>query len=275
VPLPSHLVDSRPILEAVSRRESKAVFIGEHTLLCRVLGAYFLYADSEDIGIAPHFALSGFWESEVTLALARAVEPGSWCLDVGANHGYYTLVLAAGAGQRGHVTAVEPNPRSIDLMLRSLDVNGFLEYVDVVSSALSDRVGEPIKFFIPKYRGMNARIAGVDPSSGMTIDTQTDTIDNLTEDWPRVDLVKIDVEGSEEAVWRGMRRVLDENNDITIVLEVNAARYADPVAFLTEIEREGFPLRHIEIDGEARPVSAKAIAATRHDWMLLLRRDTR
>jgi FkbM family methyltransferase len=273
MPLPSYLVDSRLVLETVSRRESKALFIGDGTLLCRVLGSYFLYADAEDIGIAPHFALSGYWESEVTLAIARAVEPDSWCLDVGANHGYYTLVLAAGAGPSGHVTAVEPNPRSVELMGRTLDVNGFVEYVDVVSSAMSDRAGEPIEFFVPKYRGMNARIGSDQPVPGTTIKTTTETIDNLTADWPQVDLVKIDVEGAEEAVWRGMQRVIAENENITIILEVNGARYADANAFLTQIEREGFALRHIDLDGEPRHVDAEKIASTRHDWMLLLRRD--
>jgi FkbM family methyltransferase len=260
------------LLEAVSRRESKAVFIGEGTLLCRVLGAYFLFADSEDIGIVPHFALGGFWESEVTLALARAVQPGSWCLDIGANHGYYTLVLAAGAGPDGHVAAVEPNPRSVDLMNRTLDVNGFLD-VDVVSAAVSDSHGEPIKFFVPKYRGMNARVAAGDTSAGMTIETHTETIDHLTADWPQVDVVKIDVEGSEQSAWHGMGRVLDDNPEITIILEVNAARYSDPIAFLSEIEKQGFALRHIDINGDAIPVTRERIAATRHDWMLLLHRD--
>ena len=76
MPLPGYLVDNRVLLESVSRRESRAVFIGDGTLLCRVLGTYFIFADADDIGIAPHFALNGFWESEVTLALARAVRPG-------------------------------------------------------------------------------------------------------------------------------------------------------------------------------------------------------
>jgi FkbM family methyltransferase len=211
MPLPGYLVDNRLVLEGVARRESKAVFIGDGIVLCRVLGAYFMYADADDLGIAPHFALNGYWESDVTLALARVVRPGAWCLDVGANHGYYTLVLAAGTGSGGHVAAVEPNPRSIDLMTRTLDVNGFLGHVEIVASAMSDRYGDVVKFFIPTHRGMNAMVAAGEPSMGTTIETETETIDRLTESWPRVDVVKIDVEGSEEAVWRGMQRVLAEN----------------------------------------------------------------
>jgi FkbM family methyltransferase len=274
MPLPGYLVDDRLVLEGVCRRESKAVFIGDNTLLCRVLGSYFMYADANDLGIAPHFALNGYWESEVTLALARAVRPGSWCLDVGANHGYFTLVLAAGSGPTGHVTAVEPNPRAVELMKRTMDVNGFLEHVDIVPKAVSDRHGDVVSFFIPTYRGMNALVTEGELSAGTTIDRETETIDRITEDWPRVDLAKIDVEGSEEAVWRGMERVLANNADITVILEINAARYADPYAFLEEIERTGFPLRYIALNGGAQHVSKDEIASTKRDWMLFLRRDS-
>ena len=273
--LPGHLLYDRHVLESVSRRESRAVFIGEGTVLCRVLGSYFLYAEAEDVGIAPHFALNGYWEANVTLALARAVKPGSWCLDVGANHGYYTLVLAGGTGPGGHVTAIEPNPRSIELMRRTLEVNGFLGYVDIVSNAVTDKPGDEVSFYIPPHRGMNALIveAGAADPAGATIQATTETIDGLTQGWPRVDVVKIDVEGAEEAVWRGMQRVLTENPEITVVLEVNAARYENPDALLGEIESAGFGLRYIDMDGEPRRVERAAVTGTSRDWMLYLKRD--
>ena len=72
-------------------------------MLCRVLGKYLMYADSQETGITPHLALHGYWESWITLALARTLRPGWHCLDVGANHGYYTLVMADGAGPDGRV----------------------------------------------------------------------------------------------------------------------------------------------------------------------------
>ena len=158
-------------------------------------------------------------------------------------------------------------------MTRTLDVNGFLSHVDVVPRAMSDRHGEVVKFFIPNLRGMNALVVEAESTEGRTIETETDTIDHLTKEWPKVDVVKIDVEGSEEAVWRGMKRVLTENRDITIVLEVNAARYSDPVAFLQEIESFDFPLRYIDTNGDPRHIAKSEIVSTDHDWLLLLRRD--
>jgi Protein-L-isoaspartate(D-aspartate) O-methyltransferase (PCMT) len=113
--LPPHLLGERSLLEGVSREHSRAVYLGERTLLCRVLGKYLIYADALEIGITPHLALDGYWESWITLALARTVRPGWHCLDVGANHGYYTLVMADAARPDGRVVPIEPTPRLADL----------------------------------------------------------------------------------------------------------------------------------------------------------------
>ena len=104
------------MLEAVSREHSRALYLGDQMVLCRVLGKYLMYADSQETGITPHLAMDGYWESWITLALARTVRPGWHCLDVGANHGYYTLVLADGAGPEGRVSPIEPTPRLAELL---------------------------------------------------------------------------------------------------------------------------------------------------------------
>ena len=252
----------------------KAVYIGDGVVLCRVLGTYFMYADAEDLGIAPHFALNGFWESEVTLALAREVQarilvPRRW---------RGLRVLHVGPRCRGGSTGPRDSGRTESALGgphdETLDVNGFLGHVGVVSRAVSDRPGEPVEFYIPPRRGMNAIVVSGETSRGSTIEARTETIDQLTADWPRVDLVKIDVKGSEQAVWRGMQRVLDTNEEITIILEVNAARYEDPVAFLEEIERCGFALRYISLNGDAEHITKKKIASSNRDWMLFLMRES-
>src|SRR5437773_5961494 len=46
------------------------------------------------------------------------------------------------------------------------------------------------------------------------------TLDEVTDTWPRVDFVKIDAEGSEEAIWRGMECLLARNADVTVVMEL-------------------------------------------------------
>jgi predicted O-methyltransferase YrrM len=60
--------------------------------------------------LGPRLVLDGFWEAWVTLALARYIRPGFYSVAVGANYGYYSMLMAAACGREGYVLASEPNP---------------------------------------------------------------------------------------------------------------------------------------------------------------------
>jgi FkbM family methyltransferase len=272
--LPAHLVGERAVLETVSREHSRALYLGDQTVLCRVLGKYLVYADSQETGITPHLAMDGYWESWITLVLARTVRPGWNCLDVGANHGYYTLVMADAAGAEGRVVPVEPTPRLVGLLRQTLDVNGFPD-IEVVAKAASDSDGETLQLVIPARRSMNASLRAEVGDTDEAVSVESVTIDSITRDWPRVDLIKIDVEGAEESVWQGMERTLADNRGIVVLLELNVDRYNDPRAFLSVIEEAGFRLRYIDVDAEVKDVSVDELTRRQvgQDWMLYLARS--
>jgi hypothetical protein len=106
------------------------------------------------------------------------------------------------------------------------------------------------------------------------MDVETVSVDRLTEAWPRLDCVKIDAEGAEEAIWRGMRESIARHRSIAVFMEFNAVRYADGQVFLKEITDAGFPLRHIGYDGSVRSVTVAELLDVRQtaDWMLFLQR---
>jgi FkbM family methyltransferase len=271
--LPGHLVGDRSVLETVSREHSRALYLGDQTVLCRVLGKYLVYADAQETGITPHLAMDGYWESWITLVLARTVRPGWHCLDVGANHGYYTLVMADAAGPEGRVVPVEPTPRLVELLRQTLDVNGFPD-VDVVAKAASDSDGDTLQLVIPARRSMNASLRAEVGDTDEAVNVESVTIDSITRNWPRVDLIKIDVEGAEESVWQGMQRTIADHPDVVVVLELNVDRYDDPRKFLSAIEEAGFRLRYIDIDAEVKDVSVEELVGRQvgQDWMLYLAR---
>jgi FkbM family methyltransferase len=273
-PLPPHLVGDRAELEAASRQESRAVYLGERTMLCRVLGRYLVYADSQETGITPHLCLDGYWESWITVALARTLRRGWYCLDVGANHGYYTLIMAEAVGHEGRVVPVEPTPRLAELLRQTLDVNGFPGVI-VAQEAASSADGKTLQLVVPARRSLNARLSEVAAPTDELYEVRSVTIDTLTRDWPRVDLIKIDVEGAEEAVWEGMQRTISLNPDLVLILELNVARYDDPRGFLRAIELAGFSLRYIDVDAEIKDVSIDQLLTRQvgEDWMLYLARS--
>jgi FkbM family methyltransferase len=269
--LPARFLD-RPVLEVASRHESRALYVGDNTVLCRVLGKYLVYADAQETGITPHLAMNGYWESWITTALARTLRPGWHCLDVGANHGYYTLLMADAVGPEGRVAAVEPTPRQAELLRETLDVNGFTNVV-VAQQAATDQEGRTLQLVVPARRSMNARIVEEAGPGDLVVEVESTTIDALTHEWPRVDLIKIDVEGAEERVWRGMQRTLADNPEIVLLLELRVDRYEDPGRFLSLIQEAGFRLRYIDLE-EVKDLTVDEVLTRQvgQDWMLYLAR---
>ena len=87
-----------------------------------------------------------------------------------------------------------------------------------------------------------------------------------------IGFIKIDVEGAEIEVWRGMQETVERNPNLQIMMEVNCARYPDRAAeFIASIEAK-YPLQQIEFSGAHRPTSAEEVIGAPDDVMLFLRR---
>ncbi len=259
---------------SLCRAACQSTYIGDGTILCRVLSRYLMYVDSQDMSLAPHLFLNGYWEPDVTFAFARSIQPGWNCIDVGANHGYFSLLMAGIVGKAGKVLALEPNTNLVRMMQQTLIVNGLTENITVLSQAASDTNGEPVTLAVPKRRIGGASIVREVSTGDDAIATETVTIDRLTADWEHVDFIKIDTEGAEESVWRGMRETLRRNPNIIIVLEFGATRYPDGKAFLQEILNEGFILRYINGSAEHGSLTFEQCMTERGDnhWDLYLSR---
>ena len=112
-------------LEHACRSQVQPVYLGDHTALCRILGRYKFYVDTRDEGFGSNILLDGFWEMWLTMAIARHLKPGMIAIDIGANFGYYSLLMADLVGPKGIVIAVEPNGHAAPKLRSSLTLNGF------------------------------------------------------------------------------------------------------------------------------------------------------
>lgn len=260
------------------RDACRADYLGDNRAICTVLESYKLALDTRDIGLAPHLICDGFWEPSITRVFFEKVRPGMFTLDVGANAGYYTVLLASLTGDRGRVLAVEPNPVLVDCIEETIRLNGFESHTSVVRSAVSTRRGSVLFYTDPK-RNINACII---PRADRRRYKRAHVsrlkavpIDDLVAGWPRVDFVKIDVEGAEALAWAGMKRTIAAHPDIRIVLEYNQARVRYPKAFISSIKKAGFPLRHITNQGDiVTSVPEQLIDPhDNQDWILYLHRD--
>lgn len=259
------------------RNMSQSVYLGNSTVLCRILTKYMCYVDSLDVSLTPHLCLNGYWESWITQAMIRVLRKGFYCLDIGANCGYYSLIMADIVSESGRIMAVEANPRLSSLLEQTLAVNGFTGNSQVLQKAVSDTGGQKVNLMIPKNGCLgNATICETIESSGNNaVEVETVTVDELTQDWSRVDLIKIDAEGAEDAIWGGMQNTINKNKDIIIIMEFCNHRYRDAKGFLEDIQSAGFAIQHIEDDSRVKPLSIKDCLTERPGghWDLYLKRS--
>lgn len=262
---------SRTDNESRMRALTSPVFVTEATALCRILGRYKAYVDTRDAALSAHLLLDGYWEMWVTEAMCSVVRPGMRAVDCGAHVGYYTLLLADLVGAGGHVTAVEPNARMVELLRRSLLANGLQARVTLCDRPAYGRSDVPVVLDVPEDHPQNATLR--EPGEGVEDVLRTVSLDDLLDDAP-VDFVKIDVEGAEEQVWAGMAGILRRGAPLTVFLEFNAHRYAEPGRFLDEVLSHGFTVASIDLERGIVPVTAADILARedREDWMLALTR---
>lgn len=153
--------------------------------------------------------------------LADWLEPGDWCIDVGANIGRYTLEMSTLVGPTGHVIAFEPLTRSFELLTHFVEKGGY-KNITLFNAAATERTG-PVDItpdFSPLETAYifdtNTRTALSKPRNSMSETKLGLDIDALNLQ-KRIKLIKVDVEGFEQAVCRGMAQLLQRDHPILIV----------------------------------------------------------
>ncbi len=161
------------------------------------------------------------WSEPELRALDRFLRPGEVFVDVGANIGLYTLKGARIVGPAGRVLAVEPGSAVGVLLAANVALNDYRQ-VSIVAKALADEAGWATLHHVP---------LGNDPQAfslltgGAVLDgekVETTTLDRLVAEHalPRVDCIKIDVEGAEHMVVAGGRETFERWHP-TVILEIN------------------------------------------------------
>jgi FkbM family methyltransferase len=176
--------------------------------------------------VSPVFDVSSFtvkgryfarvtYEPGATDAVLTTLGEGDVFVDIGANSGYFTVLAALRVGSRGRVFAFEPNPTVREQLQRHIELNAITDRVTVSELALADDDKDDVRLFVSCWPD-NDGIASLTPSAetlargglraDMSIPIRVRTFDTWARSArpPRIDLMKIDVEGAEARVLSGM-----------------------------------------------------------------------
>lgn len=143
----------------------------------------------------------GIWEPYTTQIVKREVKKGDITVDVGASIGYFSLLMARLVGKEGKVYAIEPTANQAPYLQDNIAANGYQDIIEFHNVAAWD-TNDLIK---PR---VNAGHRGV---------IQGRILDEILPE--KVDFIKIDVDGSEPRVVKGLLKTIERNTSLKMVIE--------------------------------------------------------
>lgn len=221
------------------------------------LPGFKMYVRLNDNFIGAAIARNKHYEPHVTRVLKQFLRRGHTFVDVGANIGYFSLLGAKIVGSGGRVIAFEPNGSNCDLIRRGVEVNGLEDVLELHQVAVAEAA--QVLQFTAAGIDSNGRVVTPEEAAAEEVPLQSVeavALDDVLRDCPRVDVIKMDVEGAEARVWQGMQAVIRRHKP-PLVFEFSPTLLrmtsgVEPQAFLELVEAE-YDLYIISPQGETAP----------------------
>lgn len=232
----------RPIVRILSRRGLipwEMLSGPPLELVCRMdfPGASFLYhvVPEDLLGIRLYWQGWRRWEPDVLLPFSKFAISSPRILDVGAHSGIYSLFGCA-LNSDVEIFSFEPFLPIYERMLDNLDRNGFRQRCKTFQAAVGD-VSGTARFHVAEDRTMSAIV-----ETGGDLEIPVVTLDDVVPHDGRTGLVKIDVEGHEYRVLRGMRGILGDSRPV-VLFECNPG--GDGAGINALLREHGYRLFHL------------------------------
>jgi FkbM family methyltransferase len=231
-----------------------------------------VHSPSPDRAVAAWLLNAGFMGRAERRFFEQVVTAGQTVVDVGANQGVFTLLLSRLVGPAGKVFALEPEPRLFHALEESCRRNR-ADNVTRLQLAAGESRGHGL-LRCSRLNGGDNRLTRL--PGGSTVPVEIAGLDEILPD-QAVNLIKIDVQGYELRVAKGMQKILDRSPAIRVCFEYWPAglrKAGDtPEALLRFFHDRGFSVFDLTNDGlrEFRPrETGQSIAAGDWSWRNLV-----
>lgn len=182
----------------------------------------FIYSFTFEDIIGRYLRIFGSWEPFQTTLMKNSINNGDVAIDVGAHHGYYSILMSQMVGNNGKVYAFEPSRENARILKAHLQMNSIAN-VQVFKCALGNNDSESIGFNSNFSRNSGSYSLSKENNKGNEI-VKLRKLDNFIEiDFSKVKILKIDVEGFENEVLSGAFSALSKlKKGSLIFLEISS-----------------------------------------------------
>jgi FkbM family methyltransferase len=197
---------------------------------------------------------------------------GNFAIDVGANCGQCTIVMAKLCGASGNVVAFEPNPSARNVLNRNFDLNPHIKRATIESAACSNITSGEVEL----YQNGNASNSALvpfaagndlgDPPKSFRVPVTTLDSYIAERQLPELRLLKIDTEGAEIRILKGARNVLASRTAILCELHPYAWRqFGNSLQELKDLAAQcGRRIRYLDQGSEIGETADYGIVALEH-----------
>ncbi len=252
---------------AVAAAHRVAVPCGPEALLLRTVVGPVL-CPASDFALVSFLMETGELERGTRLLIQHLLKPGDTFVDAGANIGLHTLAAAQAMGGQGRIVAFEPFPATHDLLRKSAWMNGFPGIIETHEAAVSNRAGKQL-LFLGATSGHHSLypLPSSAPFPTTPVEVPLVRIDDVIGQGPKVDLMKIDVEGAELETIEGAAQVIAGNPEIALIVEFGISHLRrsnhTPAEWLGHFEQMGLAYNAIDPDsGALRDISTPELESS-------------
>lgn len=191
-----------------------------------------LYLDSSD---SLRLSVKKEFEPQTTCLIQKNIFSGNIVVDIGANIGFFTLIMSNGVKKEGKVFSFEPELENYKLLSKNVKENN-LQNIILENKAVGNKNGSAEMYLASKenniysqsmHRIFSSKIVSQN-STPITIKIiKLDDFFEKLDLIKKINLIKIDVEGAEFDVLKGMNKILDSNKDLKIIMEFSLENLQD------------------------------------------------
>lgn len=182
-------------------------------------------------------------DSIMTKFVKKEIKEGDTVLDLGANIGYWTCLLAELVGDKGHVYAFEPEPNNFELLKKNVEINGYRN-VTLEQKAVSNKTGKT-KLFISDVKTDHRIYDWFGHQDSIEIDAVR-LDDYFKGKKVIIAYIKSNLQGADFAALQGMLSLIKEAKNLKMIVEYHPDTMlefgSEPREFIDLLTYEGFKL---------------------------------
>jgi len=214
-----------------------------------------MYLDYADKGVSRQLIIDGTRETLSIEIVRRELKKGDIVVEVGANIGYYALFESQLIGEKGRIYAIEPVSSNLELLRKNIELNGYSN-IDLYPFAIGESNGIHSMYLTTWRNKPSLRdITGTRKEKHFTEEIKVEVMafDDFIKDKSYPNFVRMDVEGYEYHIIRGMKDTLQRKLPLTLLIEFHfhLMTRQESTEILDTLRSAGF--RIVDVVSEAPP----------------------